>query len=349
MRMFQNDYSEDAASEILVALCAANFEQRIGYTEGDPHCEEVRKLIREACEDPTADVEFRIGGTSTNIVALNGLLKDWEGIICTPDVHIAVHETGALVAVGRTVLPTHDKDGFLSPEEAERVSHFQTSTDQRMAKPGAVYIINTTELGGVWTKQRFDAICDWADEHQLPVFLDEARLASASAAPSNDLTLPHIAKRCTAFYLGGTKNGMLCGEALVINDPKLKEAFPYLIKERDKFLAKGRLLGVQFERTFMPEDTEPLWFPYTCQANDCAIKMRESLIEEGYKPYGDSNFNQQFFVVTSKQAEASAEACGCETFYTLKGGRQVIRFVTSWATTESNVDEVLTFAKQVIA
>lgn len=142
---------------------------------------------------------------------------------------------------------------------------------------------------------------------------------------------------------------MLCGEALVINDPKLKEAFPYLIKERDKFLAKGRLLGVQFERTFMPEDTEPLWFPYTCQANDCAIKMHESLIEEGYKPYGDSNFNQQFFVVTSKQAEASAEACGCETFYTLKGGRQVIRFVTSWATTESNVDEVLTFAKQVIA
>ena len=229
MRMFMNDYSEGACPQIMDALLATNGEQCVGYTEGAPHCERARELIRTACGRDDVDVEFCIGGTSANVIGMTGLLEDWEGVICTPDGHINVHETGAVAACGRTVLPTDDADGFLSPEAAERVWQFQTSCGRHMTRPGAIYISNTTESGGVWDLARFDAICDWADGHGLKIFLDGARIASGLTSPAADgLTLEHIARRCSAFYLGGTKNGMLMGEAMVIVDPKLKAAFPYV-------------------------------------------------------------------------------------------------------------------------
>ncbi len=349
MRMFRNDYSEGAAPEILKALTDTNEEQCPGYTEGDVHCEHARALIREACGCPDADVEFCIGGTSTNVIAISGLLRDWEGVICTPIAHVCAHETGAVGATGRTILATQDKDGFVSPDEAERVWRYQTSTGRHMTRPGMVYITDTTEIAGVWTKERFFALCDWADSHELPVFLDGARLASALTSPANDLTLADIASRCAAFYLGGTKNGMLMGEALVIRNPRLKESFPYVVKERGGLLAKGRLLGVQFERAFMPEadGSEPLWFRYARTANDCAAKLHEGMVALGYESYGGADSNQLFFVVDTEEEEAFQKAAGSETFYTLDDGRKVIRFVTSWATTPSDVDELLAFAEQL--
>ncbi|MCI1226014.1 MAG: beta-eliminating lyase-related protein, partial [Atopobiaceae bacterium] len=247
MRMFDNDYSEGAAPQVLQALIATNAEQCPGYTEGDPHCDHARELIREACAAPGADVEFCIGGTSANLVGVTGMLRDFEGVVCTKDAHIVVHETGAIAACGRSVLPTQDADGFLSPAEAERVWHAQTSCGRHMTRPAVVYISDTTELGGVWTRARFDAVCDWADSHDLKVYLDGARLGCALTAESSDLDLTHIARRCAAFTIGGTKNGALFGEAMVINDPMLKRSFPYLVKERGGLMAKGRLLGVQFE------------------------------------------------------------------------------------------------------
>ena len=252
MRMFRNDYSEGAAPEVLEALVRTNDEQCVGYTEGDPHCEHARELIRAACGRPDADVEFCIGGTSANVIGVTGMLRDWEGVICTRDAHINVHETGAIAACGRTVLPTADADGFLSPDEAERVWRFQTSTGRHMTRPALVYITNATEIGGVWDRARFDAICDWARSHDLRVFLDGARLASALTSPESDLTLEHIAQNVSAFYLGGTKNGLLFGEAMVICDDMLRESFPYLQKERGGLMAKGRLLGAQFEAAFTP-------------------------------------------------------------------------------------------------
>ena len=147
MRMFRNDYSEGAAPEILEALVSTNAEQHVGYTEGDPYCERARELIRAACGRDDVDVEFCIGGTSANIVGVTGMLRDWEGVICTRDGHINVHETGAIAACGRTVLPTRDADGFLSVEEAERVFTFQTGTGRHMTRPAAIYISNTTERG----------------------------------------------------------------------------------------------------------------------------------------------------------------------------------------------------------
>lgn len=351
MRMFRNDYSEGAAPAILDALVRTNYEQHPGYTEGDAHCERARQLIRDFVGRQDVDVEFAIGGTSANIVGVTGMLHDWEGVICTKDGHINVHETGSIAACGRTVLPTQDADGFLSPAEAEKVWQFQTSTGRHMTRPAMIYITDTTEIGGVWSRERFDAICDWAESHDLRIFVDGARMASAMTSPENDLPIQHIARRASAFYLGGTKNGMLFGEALVIADPDLKRAFPFLIKERGGLMAKGRLQGVQFEAAFDPanygEAGEPLYYQLARGANACAVRLRDGMATLGYEPYGHSASNQQFFVVTPEQEEAFAEAVGSETFYTLDDGRRVIRFVCSWATTKADVDELLAFAKGI--
>lgn len=350
MRMFRNDYSEGAAPAILQALVRTNEQQISGYTEDDPHCERARSLIRAEAglTANEADVEFCTGGTSANIIGVTGMLRDWEGVICTRDGHINVHETGAIAACGRTVLPTADDSGFLTPDEAEKVWQFQTSTGRHMTRPALAYITDTTELGGVWTRERLDAICDWARSHDLKVFLDGARLASALTSPANDLTLPYIAQSVDAFYLGGTKNGMLCGEAMVMTDPQLREAFPFLVKERGGLMAKGRVLGVQFEAAFDPlnygEADEALYWQLARHANDCALNLRDGLLDLGYTPYRPSDSNQQFFVVTPQQEQAFVDACGCETFYTLDDGSKVIRFVTSWATTQRDVRELLDLA-----
>ena len=349
MHLFRNDYSEGAAPQILEALARTNAEQCVGYTEGDPHCERARELIRAACGRDDVDVEFCIGGTSANIVGVTGMLRDWEGVICTKDAHINVHETGAIAACGRTILATQDADGFLSPEAAELTYVNQTMTGRHMTLPKMIYITNATEFGGVWDRARFDAICDWAHGRGLKVYVDGARMATALTSEGNDLTLPHLAARADAFYLGGTKNGMLFGEAMVIADPELKRSFPYLIKERGGLMAKGRLLGVQFEAAFeQPADGgEALYWSLARNANACALRLRAGLNALGYEPYLPANTNQQFFTVERDVAERFEEAVGCETFAQLPDGRRVIRFVTSWATRPEHVDELLDFAKTV--
>ena len=343
MRRFTNDYSEGAAPKVLEALVHTNLEQHPGYTEGDEHCARARELIRTEVGRQDVDVEFAIGGTSANIVGVTGLLRDWEGVICTKDAHINVHETGAIAACGRTVLPTDDADGFLSPEAAERVWRYQTSTGRHMTQPGCVYISQSTELGGVWSKERFDAICDWADSHELPVFVDGARLGSALTSEGADLSIQHIAQRAGAFYIGGTKNGAMFGEAMVIADPRLKEAFPFLIKERGGLMAKGRLLGVQFEALF----EDGLYWRLAKHANQQAARLRAGMLELGFTPFGDSPSNQQFFVVSPQQEEAFRNACGSETFFVVDDEHSVIRFVCSWATQPEHVDELLEFAATV--
>ncbi|MCH3942414.1 MAG: beta-eliminating lyase-related protein [Atopobiaceae bacterium] len=338
MRTFRNDYSEGAAPAILRALVETNAEQTPGYTE-DSHCAHARELIREAVGRDDVAVEFCVGGTSANIVGVTGMLHDWEGVICTPDAHIATHETGAVAACGRTVLPTADEDGFLSPEEAERVWARQTSCGRHMTRPALVYISDTTELGGVWSRSAFDAVCDWARARGLGVFVDGARLGSALTSDGNDLSLEHVAARASAFTLGGTKNGMLFGEAMVIADPRLRHAFPYLVKERGGLIAKGRLVGVQYEAAL----SGGLYWKLAAHANECACALRDGLVGLGYKPYLAGSSNQQFFVFTNDMAQRLERAVGCETWCDLDRGHKVVRFVCSWATTHGDVDELLAY------
>lgn len=345
MRMFRNDYSEGAAPEVLQALIDTNEEQCPGYTEGDVHCERARALIRDAVGLPDAAVEFCVGGTSVNLIAVTGMLRDWEGVIATPLAHIATHETGAIARAGRTILLTNDTDGFVSPDAAERVYGRQMAGGRHMTKPALIYIADTTEIGGVWSRERFFALADWADAHDIPIYVDGARLASALEAKDADLTLEDIAQRASAFTLGGTKDGLLFGEALVFTDSRLQESFPYLQKELGGLVAKGRLLGVQFERAFTPDaDGDLPWLRYARQANSCAERLFEGLSGLGFEPYGGHDSNQLFFYVTEAEELAFRGACGSETISVLPDGRRIIRFVTSWATKIEDTDELVSFA-----
>lgn len=345
MRMFRNDYSEGAAPEVLQALIDTNEEQCPGYTEGDVHCERARALIRDAVGLPDAAVEFCVGGTSVNLIAVTGMLRDWEGVIATPLAHIATHETGAIARAGRTILLTNDTDGFVSPDAAERVYGRQMAGGRHMTKPALIYIADTTEIGGVWSRERFFALADWADAHDIPIYVDGARLASALEAKDADLTLEDIAQRASAFTLGGTKDGLLFGEALVFTDSRLQESFPYLQKELGGLVAKGRLLGVQFERAFTPDaDGDLPWLRYARQANACAERLFEGLSGLGFEPYGGHDSNQLFFYVTEAEELAFRGACGSETISMLPDGRRIIRFVTSWATKIEDTDELVSFA-----
>ncbi|MCH3926058.1 MAG: beta-eliminating lyase-related protein [Atopobiaceae bacterium] len=345
MRMFRNDYSEGAAPEVLQALIDTNEEQCPGYTEGDVHCERARALIRDAVGLPDAAVEFCVGGTSVNLIAVTGMLRDWEGVIATPLAHIATHETGAIARAGRTILLTNDTDGFVSPDAAERVYGRQMAGGRHMTKPALIYIADTTEIGGVWSRKRFFALADWADAHDVPIYVDGARLASALEAKDADLTLEDIAQRASAFTLGGTKDGLLFGEALVFTDSRLQESFPYLQKELGGLVAKGRLLGVQFERAFTPDaDGDLPWLRYARQANACAERLFEGLSGLGFEPYGGHDSNQLFFYVTEAEELAFRGACGSETISVLPDGRRIIRFVTSWATKIEDTDELVSFA-----
>lgn len=345
MRMFRNDYSEGATPEVLQALIDTNEEQCPGYTEGDVHCERARGLIRDAVGLPDAAVEFCVGGTSVNLIAVTGMLRDWEGVIATPLAHIATHETGAIARAGRTILLTNDTDGFVSPDAAERVYGRQMAGGRHMTKPALIYIADTTEIGGVWSRERFFALADWADAHDIPIYVDGARLASALEAKDADLTLEDIAQRASAFTLGGTKDGLLFGEALVFTDSRLQESFPYLQKELGGLVAKGRLLGVQFERAFTPDaDGDLPWLRYARQANACAERLFEGLSGLGFEPYGGHDSNQLFFYVTEAEELAFRGACGSETISVLPDGRRIIRFVTSWATKIEDTDELVSFA-----
>lgn len=345
MRMFRNDYSEGAAPEVLQALIDTNEEQCPGYTEGDVHCERARALIRDAVGLPDAAVEFCVGGTSVNLIAVTGMLRDWEGVIATPLAHIATHETGAIARAGRTILLTNDTDGFVSPDAAERIYGRQMAGGRHMTKPALIYIADTTEIGGVWSRERFFALADWADAHDIPIYVDGARLASALEAKDADLTLEDIAQRASAFTLGGTKDGLLFGEALVFTDSRLQESFPYLQKELGGLVAKGRLLGVQFERAFTPDaDGDLPWLRYARQANACAERLFKGLSGLGFEPYGGHDSNQLFFYVTEAEELAFRGACGSETISVLPDSRRIIRFVTSWATKIEDTDELISFA-----
>ena len=336
MRMFRNDYSEGAAPEILAALAATNDEQTVGYTEGDAHCERARELIRAACGRDDVDVEFCVGGTSANVIGVTGLLRDWEGAVCTKDAHINVHETGAVAACGRTVLPTDDADGFLTPEAAERVWRFQTSTGRHMTRPGCVYVSNTTELGGVWDRARFDAICDWADEKGLPVFLDGARLGYGLAADGNDITLPYLARHCDAFYIGGTKAGALCGEAVVFTHGNAPRNFFTIQKQHGALMAKARLLGAQFDALF----TDGLYLDISRHAIDMAKRMRMMFEKKGYRLWIDSPTNQQFVIIGNDDVERLSRDVLFTHWGKADENHTVCRFVTSWATTEAELEQL---------
>ena len=243
MIYLKNDYSEGCLPEVLDALTKTNFEATTGYGE-DEYCRDAANKIRAVFGCPDADVHFLVGGTQTNQTAISAFLRPWEAAVGTHLAHIATHETGSIEATGHKVLTACAPDGILTPEMVRDIVAVHDS--EHMVKAKLVYISDSTEVGTIYSKAQLTALHDCCRELGLYLYLDGARLASALTSPANDVAPEDLPKLCDAFYIGGTKNGALFGEALVIVNDALKPDFRYGLKQHGGMLAKGRLLGVQF-------------------------------------------------------------------------------------------------------
>lgn len=333
MYSFRNDYSEGAHPKVLEALASTNLEQTVGYGM-DPRCEAARNTIRRLCNAPDADVHFLVGGTQTNLIVIESLLRPYEAVIAAHTGHVNVHETGAIEATGHKVCTAYAPDGKLTPALVESVVNGHSS--EHMVHPRLVYISDTTEIGTIYTKAELEALRRCCDEHSLFLFMDGARLGSALTSPENDLTLPDLAALTDAFYIGGTKNGALFGEALVMNAPN--NHFRWHMKQRGAMLAKGRLLGVQFQALL----EDGVYFEIARHANEMAYRLRDGIAALGYSFPVPSPSNQQFPVLPNTVVEQlKAKGYEFEIDHAEDDAHTCVRFVTSWATPENAIDAFL--------
>ena len=332
--LFRNDYSFGAHPKVLEAVCAVNLEGNHGYGD-DGYTARAKERIREVCGCPDAMVEFLIGGTQTNVVACSFLLKPWEAAICPDSGHLNGHEVGAFEATGHKILPVPvGGDGKITPEMLPPL--LALHQDPHLTKPGLVYISNATENGAVYTKAELIALRHCCDEHGLLLFLDGARLGSALTSPDNDLTLPDLAALTHAFTIGGTKNGALFGEALVLTRPM--PHFRWHMKQRGAVLAKGRLLGLQFQALL----EDGLYFDLARRANELAFRLRDGVAALGY-PFPVASPSNQQFPVLPNETVAKLQEMGYEfeTDHPVDANHTCIRLVTSWATPETAVEDFL--------
>ena len=337
MYSFRNDYSEGALPQVLEALNRTNFCATPGYGT-DAYCQEAATAVQNAFSCPDADVHFLVGGTQTNQTAISAFLRPWEAVIAAESGHVATHETGAIEATGHKVCTVPTADGKLTPEGIRRVfAAHAGGKDEHMVLPRLVYLSNSTELGTVYRRAELDAIAQVCRELGLYLYLDGARLAQALTCPGNDLRPEDLSRCCDAFYLGGTKNGLLFGEALVIVHNGLKPNFRHAIKQRGGMLAKGRLLGVQFS-TYLENG---LWLDAASHANAMAARLTDGLREMGYSFLVESPTNQVFVILPAAKADALEPQFHFEFWGQLEGGRKVARLVTSWATKEAAVEAFL--------
>ena len=330
---FKNDYSEGAHPAILKRLIETNLEQQVGYGL-DEYCDEARELIQRNI-DKKVDIHFVSGGTQANLIVISSLLRPYESVIAAETGHIAVHETGAIEATGHKVNTITTDNGKLTPNHIAQI--LAIHTNEHLVKPRLVYISNTTEIGSVYNKAELTAIYDFCQENNLILFIDGARLSSALTSAKCDLTLNDIANLSDVFYIGGTKNGALIGEAIVINNPKLNEDFRYNIKQKGGMLAKGRLIGIQFSEMFK----DNLFFEMGKHANKLAEKLADGIKAKGYSFLTEPSSNQIFPILTNDVIQQLEENYEFFVWEKIDEKKSAIRLVTSWATLENEVDQFL--------
>lgn len=335
---FQCDYAQGCHPQLLERLIAANMEPHPGYGLDDC-CESARARIREACRQPHADVHFLTGGTQTNLIAIAACLKSHQGVMTADIGHIACHETGAIEATGHKVLPLPAEDGLLCARQIREAcqAHYASPTREHTVQPGMVYLSLPTECGTLYTRDQLATIYRCCRELGLMLYIDGARLGYGLTSPVNDLTLADVASLCDLFYIGGTKCGALLGEALVIVNDALKADFRYGIKQRGGMLAKGWLVGLAFDALF----TQGLYFTICRQATEYALAIRSALEQKGIPLGYPSYTNQQFPILTAHQLAILQSKYVWEPWQSLPDGRQLVRFCTSWATTQQQVDSLV--------
>ena len=334
---FVNDYSEGAHEKILQRLLETNMEKLSGYGT-DQYCEAAKQKIREVCECPEADIYFLVGGTQTNATVIDAILSQYEGVVAANTGHISTHEAGAIEASAHKVLAIPHKNGKITAKAVKQyfTDFYADGNHEHMVFPGMVYISHPTEYGTLYTKAELEEISSVCRSYNIPLFLDGARLGYGLMSEETDVTLPMIAKYCDVFYIGGTKVGALCGEAVVFSGNRTPKHFLTLIKQRGALLAKGRLLGIQFDTLF----TDNLYFEISRHAIAMADYLKKGLAEKGCRFYLDSPTNQQFVILTQQQKEALAQGYYFEEEGAAEQGT-VVRFCTSWATTQAEVDALV--------
>lgn len=338
MLSFESDYTEGAHEAILKRLAETNREQTPGYGT-DSYCEAAKEKIARACHCPEADIYFLTGGTQTNQIVIDSLLKSYEGVIAARTGHVNVHEAGAIEFTGHKVLELPQKNGKLEPEmlRAYMEAFYRDPSHDHMVFPGMVYISHPTELGTLYTKAELTALSEVCGEYELPLFLDGARLGYGLMSLDTDVTLEDIARLCDVFYIGGTKVGALFGEAVVFTKNNAPRQFVTLIKQHGALLAKGRLLGLQFDTLF----TDGLYFEISRHAIQMAERLKKGLREKGCEFFIDSPTNQQFVVLEQDTIRRLREKAAFCVWEPVDEDHMAVRFATSWATTPEMVDQLL--------
>ena len=335
MIYFHNDYSEGCHQKVLEKLIATNLEQTPGYGE-DFYCEQAAKKIKALCGNDNLAVHFLVGGTQTNLTVIAAALRPHQAALGPESAHINVHETGAVEATGHKVLSVPSADGKITAQQVKTVvqTHRASGSFEHEAQPKLVYISNPTEYGTIYTLSELEELAATCKEYGLYLFMDGARLGYGLAAKENDVTLKDFARLCDVFYIGGTKVGALFGEAVVISNPALNEDFRYLMKQKGAMLAKGRLLGIQFD--VLMEDN--LYFELGAYAVGLADKIRESLDKMGVSYLVNSTTNQIFPIMQEKHLKELRKNFTFTEMEHVDDTHRVVRICTSWATTQENVD-----------
>ena len=338
MISFASDYIAGAHPVIMQRLLETNMENLSGYGT-DQYCAQAKEKIKQAFQCPDGEVFFLVGGTQTNQVIISTMLAPYEGVIAAKTGHVSVHEAGAIEYSGHKVIELEEKDGKLAAEDIKKCieDFYSDDNHEHMVYPGMVYISFPTEYGTLYSKQELTEISNVCRNYEIPLFIDGARLGYGIESKENNLRPEEIAELCDVFYIGGTKVGALFGEAVVITKSALKKDFRYCMKQSGAMLAKGRLLGIQFDTLF----TDDLYFKIAAHADKLAMKLKNAFLEKGYKMYFDSYTNQQYPILSKKDREKLAQKYQFSFWEQIDEDYAAVRFCTSWATSEEAIDELI--------
>jgi len=338
MLRFENDYSEGAHEKVLQHLIHTNMESLSGYGT-DKYTESAKEKIRKACACPEADIYFLVGGTQTNATVIDAMLQQYEGVVAATTGHVSQHEAGAIETSGHKVLQLEQKEGKLSADVLQQYleTFFGDENRDHMVFPGMVYISHPTEYGTLYNKSELESISKVCGKFQIPLYLDGARLGYGLMSEGTDVTLADIARYCDVFYIGGTKVGALCGEAVVFTKNNTPKQFVTIIKQHGALLAKGRLTGVQFDALF----TDDLYIEISKNAIDKANVLKQAFHDKGYTFFIDSPTNQIFIVLEDDKLKKLQEQVVVSFWEKADDTHTVVRFATSWATTDEDVEKLI--------
>lgn len=338
MLSFECDYTEGAHERILQRLAEANREHLSGYGS-DRYCESAKEKIRRECQCPQAEISFLVGGTQTNAVVIDAMLKSYEGVVAVKTGHVNVHEAGAIEYTGHKVMEIPQHEGKMDAGELEAyLESFWSDVDyEHMVFPGMVYISHPTEYGTLYSKKELEELSGVCRKYKIPLYMDGARLGYGLMSKETDVTLPMIAEYCDVFYIGGTKVGALCGEAVVFTKNNMPAHFLTIVKQHGALLAKRWILGLQFDTLF----TDGMYYEISRHAIEMAELLKKGFEEKGYPFFIKSPTNQQFIVLENQQMEKIKKEVTYSQWEKIDKTHTVVRFATSWATTEEDVKKLI--------